>query len=306
MAIAYICVAGQHAANANAYYRRFSSEPIRTGPLMELSSRVSVAPPSFAELLRQIVSHRATKVLIVGHGTTEGLTMPLVAGRRAQASTAGLGTLTQANRSDAEKARDLGLTESQVRTLKDRLAEVQALGLTRVELRACNFGQTPAAALSPLARALNAQTVGAPICYDAYASFNPGTPSTDETRWRNWSVNQADPRYTRYFNNGQPVPSFPPQSGGRVGICVTQCGGGVSSRMMADSWEAVRQWVAAMFPPPRPAYQQGPFPAHFLFTLSRAIFPCEREYRNSLAEVTLQAANAPPRATGDPLDNLDI
>jgi hypothetical protein len=307
MATAFICVAGQHAANANAYYERFRSEPIRSGTLMPIASRVAVSPPNFAELLRLIAEQRPTEVLIVGHGTTEGLTMPLAAGGSSQASTAGLGALTQEGRTDAEKARDLHLSEAQVRTLRERLAAVQSLGLARVELRACNFGYTPAAALAPLVRALRAQVAGAPTCYDAYARLNPGTPSAAAAAWQQWSATHADPRYTRYFNNGQAANSLPIQSGRRVGICVTQCGGGVSTAMMADSWDAVRQWVAALFPTPTPAYRDGPIPAHFLFTAVRPLFPRESAYGSAINEVTLQAATAQrPRSTGDPLDDLDI
>jgi hypothetical protein len=307
MATAFICVAAQHATNANAYYERFRFEPLRSGNLMPISNRFTVSPPSFAGLLRMIIDQSATEVLIVGHGTTEGLTMPLLAGHAAQASTVGIGTLMQADRSDSDKARDLHLSESQVQNLTELLSQVRNLGLTRVELRACNFGYAPAAALSPLVRALNAQIAGAPACYDTYATLNPGAPSTDATVWQQWSTGHADPRYTRFFNNGQATTSLPLQSGHRVGVCVVRCGNGVSASMMADSWDAVRQWVAAMFPTPTPAYQQGPLPAHFFFTPARPPFPLEAEYRNAINEVTLQAALAPrPRPTGGLLENLDI
>lgn len=259
--IAYIDT-GAHPA-ALAYYNTFREEP--TGPSQNMRGITAVAlnDATLSDLLDRMIQQRPEGVIIVSHGRDGGLSLRLDAhSSQARANHTALGVLsatssqTLAGRttiqpiSDAEAAQILGVSESTVRSLRDKMRQVQALGIEHVALRACNVGSYEDSLLS-VKRFFNCRSASAPTVRDTYATINPGHPTNDQRAWLHWQ--RTNPIY--WIDGTTP-------NRAAYAMVFNDTNHSFRTAFIADSTAAVTGWLAARFPNAGAANPRSSFPIH--------------------------------------------
>lgn len=185
---------------AAPFFTAFPDEPVLPSGTIRIADRVLLPSMTAEGLLDRVAKARTKEILIVAHGVPQGLSIRLL-------SKKGYGVLLhrgrnakgayQPNAVDAlldyqdgkidrtHTSQILMMSGSELDGLTRRLAAVQKLGLTRLELRSCNVGSDPST-LQMLKRLFGAQSVCAPTQLDAYGHVDAqAAGSTAEfDRWR--------------------------------------------------------------------------------------------------------------------------
>ena len=128
---------------ANAYYGLIPNEPLTATTSLTVDSRTTIPKTSLKTLLSTIKGQAKAgdDLIIVSHGNQNGMIMKLNpdAKNSHAAITARLNTLT-GTESAADKAKQLGLSEDQVKELLSLIADVQSINLGHVAFRGCSIG----------------------------------------------------------------------------------------------------------------------------------------------------------------------
>jgi hypothetical protein len=161
----------------------------------------------------------------------------------------------------------LGLTAGRVNTLIQAMLELQAKDLQKIEFRSCKMGQDPDA-LHTFREFFEAKRVGAPDVRSGIATVNP-------------HIGRGPMLALRRDHPQAEISTLP--DGSRFGLRLRISPSpsiDVSSFAAADSWGAVRQWIARRIMGGT-RYRTGGFPIHFLETDPPA-FPADRAYRSHI------------------------
>jgi hypothetical protein len=159
------------------------------------------------------------------------------------------------------------------KNLKEKLLEMRALKLRRVDLRACLVGKDPDV-MFYLTQIFNCDVCCAPKAYDAYGLMTLGTPSTEAVHWDRWSQ----------VNKGAIVQTYP---GGRFAVNLAIKGESIDIQAMADSTKAAAGWVARNLPPGGTYKEGDPIYYHGLTPDKKAfVFAGDPRYRDYLVEWT--------------------
>lgn len=167
----------------------------------------------------------------------------------------------------ARRVRALGLTAGRVNALIQAMLQLQAKGLQKVEFRSCKMGQDPDA-LHTFREFFEAKRIGAPDVRSGIATVNP-------------RVGRGPMQALRRDHPQAEISELP--DGSRFGLRLRISPSprtDVSSFAAADSWGAVRQWIARHIMGGT-RYRSGGFPIHFLETDPPA-FPADRAYRSHI------------------------
>jgi hypothetical protein len=295
MAVALINTAAHPAAVP--YFTQYPLEPIPNKKFVtidkvgELVDKVKVHGHETASQLTNLTTlltailgkaKAGGDLVIVMHGNDAGLFIRIATGigfnlPAMRALDMGLGGRAE----DDETQKLLHLTPNEWTSLKAQMLKMQALGLNRVDLRACVVGSDPDV-MWYLQRIFNCAVCCAPKLYDFYGLMDLGAPTKDPKVWEKWSA--SHPRA-----NIQTFPS------GRFAFDHTISENSIKVQAMTDSQEAAAEWVARNLP--KGTYSSGPIFFHGLTDKkSPLIFAGDPRYRDSLVE----AAKGAPRPTLSP------
>ncbi|HPC82614.1 MAG TPA: hypothetical protein P5234_04855 [Thermoanaerobaculaceae bacterium] len=271
-------VAGNMAA-AQPYYQRFPQEPVGGEQSIAISS-VHAFPPTAAalfSLLRRQCS-RGETVLIVAHSSERGVALRLVDGSQFGLDASNVNRFMRvlerpADRragAEAELVRDARLEASVAASLLADIAAVRALGLAAVHFRGCNLGVWEDT-LQTFRRLLGCQLVTGLALRSAYASLTP-TVLGGNAQARARAFDRALQR------RSQSRTVIEGEAGARFGYRYTlnlQAHTLSFSGAVAESAEAVAQFIRRHLPAARPPYTSGPLPIHALLNLGDLVYPYE-------------------------------
>lgn len=279
-----VAIVDTHAhPSAPAFYRMFPFEPVRRDTEIRIDRVQGIVNMNLEALLAGIVQHvpAGSDLIVVSHGTEMGLAMPLFPsgsnGVRADSNI--MAALDDSTQSDSATAPILMTTEARVRALRDAVAQVKALRLRCVELRACNTGNR-LEAMRAIRSFFGSVTLGAPDIRDSYAMLDAGRPVADSGFWQRWLR-------THTRNHVYEVPNH-----GRVGLATE--GGGLGDHTfrlsaLVDSQDSLSFWADVYLSRMHAIrYQRGVLPIHALFDTAGAfplIFPGDDDYVPHLQHV---------------------
>ena len=245
---------------AKGYYEIFKSEPYASGASLIVTKMESVGTWHLPGLLRAIVTHGADEkdLLIAGHGTTAGLSIPLAEGKDRNVGQYLQLTVLMSDKSVKEKASRCEITEEEVNQILRLRAQVLKLKLGRIEFRVCNMGQS-ITSLAGLKNFLGAGIVGAPDILDFFGTLDFGKPTKDAKIWTDWL--KAHPKAQIY--------NMP---GGKVAVYRL-----LQFSCQAETSQAVTDWIKASLPASKAEIDIVKVPVHALLG-GTFIFPNESGY----------------------------
>ncbi|MGE0425225.1 MAG: hypothetical protein AB7O88_23395 [Reyranellaceae bacterium] len=273
---------------AGPYYLQFPSEPI---PPAGSGEYLAVAPPialadNMATTALAAIAAKVKKngsVLLVCHGTDKNLKLQIGLGEDDVLQADALRFLrenVENKLDDAEAARRLKFADAKagdptgvgrLNALKAAMAQVHALQLHRVDLRACNIGKT-VDTLERLQWFFNADICCAPDSWDAFGPLPSPTYTRNPADWRD-------------FLKKHPTNSMIDDGTKRYALGYT-LGGRTILQAMATSPDALEPWVKK-FLPPKPTTTGVAVAYHGLTKdMKQLIFAGEAEYRERLVSVT--------------------
>ncbi|HEX6746814.1 MAG TPA: DUF4157 domain-containing protein [Longimicrobium sp.] len=259
------------------FYERFKLEPLAGGNLLHIDRTVRLRGVTLEGLLDCIIQNGTGDYLIVVHGTSFGLYIPLTRDSGPVKGDGDVMALLDSARSDKETAEVLlfrdpgGEGAEKVRTLRKKAARVKALKLHRLELRACSVGGGPSLMMR-IRDFFGAQVLGAPDIGDAYSPLNPDHPNPDLAHRAAWCEKRPGSRI------------YEVAPGGWVTLGVRQVTqtsfqlDGLSDRNQSVGTWAGTHLALSRFPV---QYPGGPLPVHALFERHATyplIFPGEEGY----------------------------
>lgn len=276
---------------AGPYYLQFPLEPI---PPADSADYLTVAPPiALADnrattLLAAIVAHvkPGGSVLLVCHGTDKNLKIQIGLGEDDVLQVEALKMLranVEGELDDAETAKRLKFADvkggdptgvRRLGALKAAMAKVHALGLTRVDLRACNTGRSTDT-LKRLQWFFGAGLCCAPDAFDAFGPLPSPIYTRDRAAWRDFLRNNpatsiADDGTRRYA----------------LGYKVVGQHGRTTLGAMATAPEALDVWVRTYLPPKRTAASVAVAYHGLTKDLKTIVFAGQPEYRERLVSVS--------------------
>jgi hypothetical protein len=128
---------------AKAYYDRFPQEPV-TGGFLAVDAATIVKSMSISNLLAGLDGLKAgSDAVIVSHGNSNGMLMPLTPGAKVRGERSTLATLLDAG-SNAEAAKSLKLAVKDVDAVMTARDKVVKLGLKHVAFRGCRIADNEA------------------------------------------------------------------------------------------------------------------------------------------------------------------
>ena len=290
------------------FYGYFPVEPIRPLPqTIAVTSRYAVNNMTWTSLMTAIVEHvpDGGSVLIVAHGTSRGIYIPLFAGGpivdaetmwhmassmnvdQNEAARIASGVNVHQNRA----ASRVGISVDRISEFRTTLRRVWDKRLSRVELRACNVGHY-SGIVERIRSLLNARSFGCPRIRDSFfgvprlTRVMPVGVSMQEWRqehpndtttisWREWEFlyphhrdyHTPYGRVSLYYQEG-------PHSTLRCELAADES----RSVPMAAS-QSIHHWVNEKMP--SGTWRVGPLPMHALVGWP-PIFPGEPMYRSNL------------------------
>ncbi len=256
---------------AAPFYAIHPTEPIVSAGALKVIASTKLTRMTAVDLLQSMVQQRKKleggNVLIVGHGTDQGMSMPLAPGSASRLQNNALGVLFK-NESrgvaDAQAARQLFVSPATLQRLKVLAATVRALGLQRVEARACTVGAEQAT-LENLRRFFGARVFGGPKVFDVFGGFPRQRPGSAKA-FEKW-----------YQDRGAKVEGPPGKR-----IAFTLFDDGRIREFAVESADALRIWAAAKFPTGQPK-PRGAVHYHALLENWQPVFPNEPRFRQLLA-----------------------
>jgi hypothetical protein len=258
--------------NAPAYYRRFPQEPTPGAQNLTVASIKPLPSMTVVGLLRSILKTVKSQqnILLVTHGMDQGPSIPLVPQCKVSLQRNALELFEQLEKGEVPRqfaAGKLRVSPAQLDRLLELIGKVRALGLNRVDLRACNVG-AEMKNLEMLKRFFGCATFCAPADLDVFAPINvdPGPSSIS------------------LFSEKHPDVPLGGTSPHRYGVYVDI--GTVDVTAAFESQRAVKEWIAAHLPPGG-VYAGGNFLAHGMIPSKgkkNFIWAGEPEYRPLLVE----------------------
>jgi hypothetical protein len=182
------------------------------------------------------------------------------------------------NETDENTAQILKMKPDAWAKLKAQIAKVQALGLNRVDARACNIGQD-ADAMSAMQQFFNCSTFCSPKILDSFGSIVYGKFVTDPNTFDKWVKEHA----------GADVAGASPN---RFGF-FQNLSKGVGSEAMAESAKGVKAWADSKMPAGGNFTGNNQLFYHALTDLKTFVFAGESGFRDQLVEAT--KGNVPSR-----------
>lgn len=253
--------------HAAPYFSMFPQEPLAGSGMAQIDAIERIRPWNLDRLLTAIARVPAgSHIMIVSHGASGGLSIPL------GGSIGGLGqeTINAIGRVERGELNDRnigsifsGMTPAAVRNLVTLAQRVRGLRLGTVVIRACNVGAYPFI-LEALRSFFGATAVCGPTQFDFFGFVDPGSPTTDQTRWNRWQ--SQHPQAVVYG-----------ASGNRFALEIRD--DRVTSAI-ADTWNAVGSWLRQHLPPGNYS-SQGRFYLHAIKN-SETFFPMQSGYREHL------------------------
>jgi hypothetical protein len=182
------------------------------------------------------------------------------------------------NETDANTAQILKMKPDAWAKLKALIAKVQALGLNRVDARACNIGQD-ADSMSAMQQFFNCSTFCSPKILDSFGAINYGKFVTDPATFDNWVKEH-------------PGAVVSGSAGDRFGF-FQNLSKGVASEAAAESAKGVKAWADSKMPAGGNFTGNNQLFYHALTDLKMFAFAGELGFRDQLVEAT--KGNVPSR-----------
>jgi hypothetical protein len=257
-----------------AYYNKYKVEPIVGAvEFAEIHGPIQLVQQwTVTNLLDRIIARAAPRsnIMLLSHGSSGGLSIAFnnsLGGLGVDAIRA-LGEVEKGLSNEEIQQRFTNVPPALIRGIVERAKKVRALNLGAIVIRACNLGRYDAVLLA-LKAFFGAVSIEAPKLFDFYSNANPGAYSSDPGRWAGF----------RSTNPTTVVYGSPPN---RLALAIRDNG----VEALAESQQAVRNFLAANFPPIGAAglYQKGHFPLHGLVNGQR-YFPNDLHYREQLKRV---------------------
>jgi hypothetical protein len=204
-------------------------------------------------------------VLICCHGTSSGLSIPIVMGTPSSVGATEIASLLSPKGVPPEWS-----TSGQWERIRDAIGRVWARKLNHVALRACNVGSMIAQAAS-LRMLFGARRLSALCKLDSYAWVEPAFPpvaappgalAKTKMDWRLYH-----PRFALY----------PTSDKRTVLIDATPTPGGFTAALWAEDLDTLQQWCKDYLPG-APSYTSGQLYLHGLDIGGRLVFPRQAEY----------------------------
>jgi hypothetical protein len=221
-------------------------------------------------------------VVLACHGNTRGL--KLFIGDKAQdvhlerEAADAIRRNQSGNETDANTAQILKMKPDAWAKLKAQIEKVQALGLNRVDARACNIGQD-ADSMSAMQQFFNCSTFCSPKILDSFGPINYGKFVTDPATFDKWVKDHP----------GADVSGAAPN---RFGFS-QNLAKGVGSEAMAESAKGVKAWADSKMPAGGNFTGNNQLFYHALTDLKTFVFAGEAGFRDQLVEAT--KGNVPSR-----------
>jgi hypothetical protein len=266
---------------AGPYYNLFPVEPTRSDAssdwLTPNGKLVFQKTQNLGEWLAAIAKEAQPggDVVLVGHGNRTGL--HLFIGDKAQdvhlelEAADAIRRNQEGNQSDEDTAKILKMGADAYNRLKGQIEKVQALGLDRVDARACNIGQD-AVAMSAMQQFFNCNTFCSPKILDSFGVIMYGSFVTDPAAFDKWVSKHA----------GAEVAGSSPN---RFGF-FQNLSKGVASESIAESAKGAKDWADSKMPPGGNFTGKNQLFYHALTDLKKFVFAGESEFRNQLVEAT--------------------
>jgi hypothetical protein len=168
---------------APPWYRSDPVEPIGNNSKIVVKDVTVLEDMTLESIMDTIINAKEKEILVVSHGWSEGLALPLMKGR----GITGGAQRQQIFPLSADRAFDDGpiktpiisvkdvadhahLSEQQVTALRAKMNQIRSLGLDHVAFRACDMGQSTDS-LQAFRNFLGAKSVSAPKLQDSYGQF---------------------------------------------------------------------------------------------------------------------------------------
>jgi len=276
------------AGAAGPYYNLFPVEPTSSATssdwLKPDGKLVFPKSQNLDEWLAAIAGGASSggNVVLVGHGNSRGLKLYIgdkqqdVHLEREAADAIRLNQTGTA--SDEDTAQILKMKADAYGKLKGQIKKVQALGLNRVDARACNIGQD-ADAMSAMQQFFNCSTFCAPKILDSFGAIVYGKFVTDPATFDKWVKDHA----------GAEVAGASPN---RFGF-YQNLSKGVASEAIAESAKGVKAWADSKMPAGGNFTGSNQLFYHALTDLKKFVFAGEPGFRDQLVEAT--KGNVPSR-----------
>ena len=182
------------------------------------------------------------------------------------------------NETDDNTAQILKMKPADWAKLKALIAKVQALGLNRVDARACNIGQD-ADSMSAMQQFFNCSTFCSPKILDSFGAINYGKFVKDPATFDKWVKDH-------------PGAVVSGSAGDRFGFSQT-LSKGVASEATAESAKGVKAWADSKMPAGGNFTGNNQLFYHALTDLKMFAFAGEQGFRDQLVEAT--KGNVPSR-----------
>lgn len=276
------------ATAAGPYYNLFPVEPTPSATSADwLKPDGKLAFPksqNLDEWLAAIAGGASSggNVVLVCHGNTRGL--KLYIGDKKQDVHLELPAADAIRRnqagseSDENTAQILKMKPDAYAKLKGQIEKVQAIGLNRVDARACNIGQD-AHAMSAMQQFFNCSTFCSPKILDSFGNIGFGKFVTDPATFDKWVKEHA----------GAEVMGASPD---RFGF-YQNLSKGVASAAIAESAKGAKAWADSKMPAGGNFTGNNQLFYHALTDLKKIVFAGEPGYRDQLVEAT--KGNVPSR-----------
>ena len=272
-AIAFIDSKAQ--PHAGPFYNKFCWEPVLPSGNIQIGSQKALPEMTVQGLLETITKEAGTSqdILIVCHGTTDGLSIPIHKKSEAKLQKNALEVLRdyESGKLKEEEVADRLYFSSKPDFLRfwDLIKDLRKLKLNRVELRSCLVGKSMKT-LKMLKVFFGSSSCSAPTALDIFGTLNP--------------TGRYGPAYNielkKKFRDTK-VTGIPPN---RFALAVSICH---QFSVAAESQKAIDNWVSTHLPGPS-IQVRGQFPVHGVtptFGKEKIIWAGEKAYRTFLAKV---------------------
>jgi hypothetical protein len=268
---------------ASNYYHMFPLEPTRSD-----SSADWLTPdgkltfqklPNLDEWLTAIARGATPggNIVLVCHGNNTGLHLNIGVARKDDKLNVHLELLAadairrnqEGNGTDEDTAGILKMQPDAYKGLKKQIEQVQALGLDRVDARACNIGQD-AVAMSAMQQFFNCNTFCAPKILDSFGVIMYGGSATDPAAFDKWVSKHP---------GGQVTGDAPNRFGFFQNLSKS-----INSEAMAESAKGAKDWADSKMPPGGNFTGKNELYYHALTDYKKFVFAGEPEFRNQLVE----------------------
>jgi hypothetical protein len=168
--------------SAPPWYSSNPVEPIGNKSTIIVKDVIVQKSMTLESVMDTIIEKKEKQVVIVCHGWSEGLAIPLVAGSSLGTATENVARLS-ADRSFkrgelntpiiADKDVAHQLSEDRVKSLRAKIKQIRGLNLEHVAFRACDIGKSPDTAMDAFQLLFGVKSVSAPKLLDSYGQFRP-------------------------------------------------------------------------------------------------------------------------------------